>query len=261
MSCSFLPVRKSDRRIILTTFFGKKNMIRWCYQIFCLCPPLHFSDGLKPPTSPTIVPPDCTTRESGVDQLVAVQLRCTRAGTPDNSADIDYDHFPEEVTGRCAYCIQTFSVCFVLDQSLWFFVSRIQHWDPRKRFSWKIEAADFGGLCFFRWSYDCFLGPFCIDSHFRTPLTKRPSTLTMTGLSKRGSGRLCRGIREREMDFILLYTWYSWTYFDMSKSCPWRGNGNMPLSTGESLIVDRQTPTLVAMVNIIPQNHTVCYTS
>ena len=35
----------------------------------------------------------------------------------------------------------------------------------------------------------------------------------------------------------------------------------MPLSTGESLIVDRQTPTLVAMVNIIPQNHTVCYAS
>ena len=22
--------------------------------------------------------------------------RCTRAGTPDNSADVDYDHFPEE---------------------------------------------------------------------------------------------------------------------------------------------------------------------
>ena len=48
------------------------------------------------------------------------RLRCTRAGTPDNSADIDYDHFPEEVTGRWAYCIHwTLSVCIeVLYQAL-----------------------------------------------------------------------------------------------------------------------------------------------
>lgn len=61
---------------------------------------------------------------------------------------------------------------------------------------WNDWSCGFRAICFFRCSYDCFLGPFCINSHFRTLLTKRPSTLTMTGLSKkRGSGRLSRVLR------------------------------------------------------------------
>lgn len=157
----------------------------------------------------------------------------------------------------------------------WFFVSRIQDWDSRKRF----EFNGFSHTCYMKTnlSIDSLAWlKLRISGDFRTLLTKRPSTLTMTGLlQKKGKWKIvpgcCHfknngcfdnvGIREQEMDFILLYSWYSWTYFDMYKSCPWRGNGNMPLSTGESLIVDRQTPTPVAMVNIIPQNHTVSYGS
>ena len=84
----------------LLTTLGKKYDSLVLSNIFLDVHPYVFPDGLKPPTSPMIVPPE----KAGVFQFVAVQLRvsqhplrCTRAGTPDNSADVDYDHFPEEV--------------------------------------------------------------------------------------------------------------------------------------------------------------------
>ena len=150
------------RESFLTTL-GKKYDSLVLSNIFLDVHPYVFPDGLKPPTSPM---------KAGVFQLVAVQLRvsqnplrCTRAGTPDNSADVDYDHFPEEVTGRCddvhiAYRHCQF-VLYVINLLIfcnsnpglrfpekiriqWIFPYLLYENESINRFSCMIEAADFG---------------------------------------------------------------------------------------------------------------------